>query len=372
MTSKERVLAAISLEQADRVPVDFWGTKEYVDVLAAHLDLKGYQALLDYFETDIRYVYGQGAVYEDGISLFEPCVRYNGPQLKKYSDGRFTDLWGAVRKYKKSSFGDVFREVVDTPLSKAETIQEVENYPGWPKSGWFDYTGIAEYCRKNKDCAIFFGGMPGMATVFIQCWYMRGLAKTLEDLVLNPSIIEAIIEQITFFQLDFHENVLNTASEWIDVIQIGDDYGTEKSLMMSPELFKKYFKKSLKRIVDLAHQYSMKVMLHSDGNVRKLIPEFIEIGVDILNPIQWGGIPEMDPIELKKEFGKYLSFHGGIDTQQFLPKANKADIKKYVRKMIENLGKGGGYILSPTHTLELDVPLNNVITLYSECSRQHT
>lgn len=78
----------------------------------------------------------------------------------------------------------------------------------------------------------------------------------------------------------------------------------------------------------------------------------------------------MDPLELKKEFGKYLSFHGGIDTQQFLPKANRADIKKYVRKMIENLGKGGGYIMSPTHTLELDVPLNNVITLYKECSRK--
>jgi len=370
MTAKERVLAAINHKTSDRLPFDFWGTKECINTLIQKFQCKDYEDLLRYLSVDIRYIYGSGAIYEGGESLLEPTVKYIGPRLKTFKDGTFKDLWGAIRKFIRVRSGDIYREVIKPPLKEVTTVKQIEEYKGWPDPEWFDYSTIATECKKRRDHAIVFGGMPGMGTLFIQCWYMRGLDQILMDLVLNPKIAGAIVEKVAEFQIKYHTCIFEKASKWIDILQIGDDYGTEKGLMISPQLFRKFFAPYLKKLVDIAKKYNLKVMLHSDGNIRKLIPEFIDIGIDILNPIQWGGIPEMNPKELKKEFGKYICFHGAIDTQQFLPSATPNDVKKYVEDMIKVLGYNGGFIVSPTHTIELDVPIENVIALYKESSRR--
>ena len=148
-----------------------------------------------------------------------------------------------------------------------------------------------------------------------------------------------------------------------DILMIADDYGTQSSLMMSQKHFREFFKEPTQALIELGKKYGLKIMLHCDGNVRELIPEFIDMGIDILNPIQNVG-PDMDPKVLKREFGKDLCFHGAIDTQQDLPHLSPEEVTGDVRKKVEMLGKGGGYILSPTHMIQLDVPLENILKMY--------
>ena len=148
---------------------------------------------------------------------------------------------------------------------------------------------------------------------------------------------------------------LEEIGDLVDILMLADDYGTQSSLMMSQNHFREFFKKPTQALIELGKKYDLKIMLHCDGNVRELIPEFIDMGIDILNPIQNVG-PEMDPKVLKREFGKDLCFHGGIDTQEELPRLSAEELAIDVREKIETLGKGGGYILSPTHMIQLDVP----------------
>jgi uroporphyrinogen decarboxylase len=144
---------------------------------------------------------------------------------------------------------------------------------------------------------------------------------------------------------------------------LADDYGTQAGLMMSPAHFRDFFKKPTQELIELGKRQGLKTMLHCDGGIRKLIPEFIDMGIDILNPIQNVG-PGMDPVDLKRDFGRDMCFHGGIDTQLVLPLFSSEEIGVEVRKKIETLGKGGGYILSPTHMIQLDVPMDNILKMY--------
>jgi uroporphyrinogen decarboxylase len=261
--------------------------------------------------------------------------------------------------------GNTYREVVQNPLRDFTTVEEVEAYNKWPRAGDFNYSGLREECEKRKDVAIVLGGMPGCATFFIQCWYLRGLDQILMDLILAPRVAHAIIEKIAEFQIAYHEKVLEQIGDLVDVLMIADDYGTQSSLMMSRDHFREYFKKPTQALIALGRKYGLKIMLHCDGNIRELIPEFIEMGIDVLNPIQNVG-PEMDPKVLKKKFGKDLCFHGGIDTQEALPRLSPDALAGDVREKIETLGRGGGYILSPTHMIQLDVPLENILRMYGE------
>jgi uroporphyrinogen decarboxylase len=362
-TSKERILQAIANHQPDRVPVDYWGTPEYDQQLAEHFNVETRDDVLEKLDVDIRYIYASGIIYEDSAGLLGPTPAYRGSSRTRFEDGSFEDLWGVTRKCTMVSSGNVYRDVIKNPLKDATTVSEIEAYEKWPKAGDFDYSDIYQDALKYKDKAVFVGGMPGCATTFIQCWYLRGLENILTDLIRTPNLVDAIVEKITDFQCEYHHLLLEKIGNLVDVLMLADDYGTQTNLMLSPEHFRRFFKKPTQRLIDLGKEYGLKIMLHSDGNIRKLIPEFIEMGIDIINPIQNVGL-DMDPADLKREFGRYICFHGAIDTQQDLLKNKPQETAALVKRTIDTLGPNGGYILSPTHMLQLDVPMENVLALY--------
>lgn len=363
LLSKKRVLDAIEHREPDQVPCDYWGTPEVDRKLMDHFKVGSLDEVRRCLGVDLSYIYASGIIYEDPGGLYGPTPRYVGPKRGIFEDGSFEDLWGVTRKLVKVGSGNAYREVVKNPLRDFTTIKEIETYDKWPRAGDFDYSGLREECEKRKDSGIVVGGMPGCATFFIQCWYLRGLDQILMDLILSPQLAKAIIEKITEFQVDYHERLFKEIGDLADILMIADDYGTQSSLMMSQKHFRKFFKKPTQALIELGKKYGLKIMLHCDGNIRELIPEFIEMGIDVLNPIQNVG-PDMDTNVLKKEFGKDLCFHGAIDIQQDLPYLSPEEVTVEVRKKVEMLGKGGGYILSPTHMIQLDVPLENIFTMY--------
>jgi uroporphyrinogen decarboxylase len=361
--SKKRVIDAISHREPDRVPCDYWGTPEVDQRLMHHFSVSSLDEVRKSLKADISYIYASGIIYEDRKGLFSPTPRYIGPGRPVFEDGSFEDLWGVTRKFSRVSSGNVYREVVKNPFRDFTSVEEIENYKKWPQAEDFDTSGLRGECEKRRDFALALGGMPGCATVFIQCWYLRGLDQILMDLLLSPDLAHAIIEKITEFQVAYHRKVLEEIGDLVDILMLADDYGTQSSLMMSQWHFREFFKRPTQRLIELGKRHDLKIMLHCDGNIRELIPELIEMGIDILNPIQNVG-PGMEPKELKKEFGKDLCFHGGIDTQEVLPRLSAEELTRDVREKIETLGKGGGYILSPTHMIQLDVPLENILKMY--------
>jgi len=363
VTSKERVLDAIDHREPDQVPCDYWGTPEVDRNLMDHFKVGSTEEVRRCLGVDLSYIYASGIIYEDPKGLYGPTPRYVGPKRAVFEDRSFEDLWGVARKLVKVGSGNAYREVVKNSLRDVTTVEEVETYDKWPRAGDFDYSGLREECEKRKDSAVVVGGMPGCATFFIQCWYLRGLDQILMDLLLSPQLARAMIGKITEFQIDYHERLLKEIGDLTDILMIADDYGTQSGLMMSQKHFREFFKKPTQALIELGKKYGLKIMLHCDGNIRKLIPEFIDMGIDILNPIQNVG-PDMDPKVLKREFGKDLCFHGGIDTQQDLPHLSPEEVTEDIRKKVEMLGKGGGYILSPTHMIQLDVPLENILKMY--------
>jgi len=363
LPSKKRVLDTINHNEPDRVPCDYWGAPEVDQRLMHQFSVRSLDEVRRSLKADISYIYASGIIYEDRKGLFGPTPRYIGPSRPFFEDGSFEDLWGVTRKFSRVSSGNVYREVVKNPFRDFTSVEEIENYKKWPKAEDFDTSGLRGECEKRGDFALALGGMPGCATLFIQCWYLRGLDQILMDLILSPKLAHAIIEKIAEFQTAYHERVLEQIGDLVDILMLADDYGTQSSLMMSQKHFREFFKKPTQKLIELGKKYELKIMLHCDGSIRELIPEFIEMGIDILNPIQNVG-PGMEPKELKKEFGKDLCFHGGIDTQEALPRLSAEELARDIREKIETLGKGGGYILSPTHMIQLDVPLENILRMY--------
>ena len=192
-----------------------------------------------------------------------------------------------------------------------------------------------------------------------------GIKNSFTNLYLRPNIIHKAIEKITDFYYRFYDNALSAANGKIDIIGFGDDFASQHDLMISPDMWRSFCKKPLARLFGLGKKFNTYVFFHACGSVRKIIPDLIEIGLDILFPIQ-PLAKGMNHRELKTEFGDRLAFWGGIDVQKILPFGTPKDVRQYVRERIETLGSGGGYILSSSHHLLKHVPLENILAMYDE------
>ena len=352
MHSKERVLTALNHEEPDRIPLDFWWSGEIRDKLLGHLNLRTVDELQDYLGSDIRGVY----------------PTYIGPKLKRFDDGSYEDFWGVIRKPFAHGGGGEYDEVIAPQLAGATSLDDIERIR-WPDPAWFDYGSLVEQCERYKGYALVVGKMGRECqTLFIQLWYFRGLDNILMDFITWPAFVEALIDRIMEFRVEHLKRILAVVKGRADILQIADDYGIQNGLIMSPTMWRRFFAPHLKTMADMAHDAGLKVFLHSDGGIRTIIPELIELGIDILNPIQ----PQaagMEPAGLKRDFGDKLCFHGGVDTQTTLPFGTKEDVAAEVRERMEVLGAGGGYILAPVHTVEPDVPIENVLAVYEAARR---
>jgi len=349
MTPRERVLTTLSHNEPDQCPCDYIGTPEVDEKLKDHFSTENMDDVLEKLGTDLRVV----------------DAPYVGPQLRKWDDGRFENYWGSIRRPVSNEAG-TYNEAVQFPYAEFKSVEDVKKFR-WPKVDWFDYSNIVADCRKHRDHALVFGS-PGNMDLINGTSYGRGVEQTLYDIALEDPVGLACMEKRFECCYEISEKALKTAAGRIDILWIGDDYGTQNGLLMSPEKWRKLFFPKLKTMCELGHNYGAKVMLHSCGGTRPLWPGLIEAGVDIYQTVQ----PEahdMDPAWLNAEFGDRICFHGTISIQKTLPFGTPEEVATEVRNRINTVGKNGGLIVAPAHNTQPDTPVENLLALYREVRR---
>jgi len=270
--------------------------------------------------------------------------------------GNIMALWGIGEIEKESPHGPVL-EITAPPLTNSSTTADWNSYT-WPQVEWFDFSSIkADLLRYSNFSILASGG-----SIFQHASYLRGLDGQLFDLLADPDKANYLIDKLFEFYFHYYKKLFEKAGDLIDVFAIADDFGTQNSLLISPDLFRQFFSSRMKALADLAHHYDIYFLLHTCGDVEPLIPDFIEAGVDVLDPIQ----PEsMDPAYIKKEYGQSICLRGGISSQQVLAHGSIRQVKEEVKRKLDILMPGGGYIFAPGHpVLQVDIPTENIITMY--------
>ena len=251
------------------------------------------------------------------------------------------------------------------PLHSFSTLEEFEAYPYPDLDADYRREGMMESAKRQQEAGVpVIGHVPGLGgTVFEHAWYMRGLENMLADMLASPEIAAYHLDRITEMAVS---NAAFMARCGIDLLFTGDDIATQRGMMMSPDTWRKWLKPRLARVIDAARAVKpgLPVWYHSDGDCREVIPDLIEIGVTILNPVQ----PEcMDPAWVKREYGRDLCLWGTIGTQTTLPFRTPAQVRETVKRTIDECGCEGGLFIAPTHVIEPDVPWENIVALYEAC-----
>lgn len=373
LTSRERVIKTINLEEPDRVPLDL------NPLLDCYINLKKYLKL-DVEET-IKHNFAMEVIPHpkvlkrlniDIISVKLGSPKSKGKDIR--TDGLVRDEWGTLYKMISQPGGGNYYEVVHSPLKNA-TIDDLKSYP-WPQP---DLPGRGEGAEttakrlfEDTDLAILgrFGG-PITETAL----YMLGIENWMIRLAKDPEFILALLEKITDIQIALDRIGLEATAKYLQIFKAsGEDLGMQTGPLYSPTMFKNQLLPHLKRRFKAAKDYlqqanpSVKLMLHSCGSIRRFIPDLIAAGVDIIDPVQ-PHAAGMDTKELKKDFGDRVTFHGGIDIQEVLPFGSREEIEEEVMKRVSTMGRGGGYILAPAHNVQADVPPENLEILYQAAVR---
>lgn len=234
--------------------------------------------------------------------------------------------------------------------------------PG-PIPGWYDYSGLAAQCREAQGYAVVYG-WPGNVDMINGTSFGRGFEQTIIDIATEDPAGLRIMERRLEFCHEQTRRALEACGGAIDIVWIGDDFGTQRGLLFRPSIWSKVFRPKVQKMIDLTHRYGAMLMLHSCGSTRPLWRYFVEMGLDIYDTVQ----PEaanMIPEELAAEFGAHICLHGTISTQQTLPRGTPQDVAAEVRRRIETFGARGGLIVAPAHNVQPDTPLENILAMYS-------
>lgn len=374
MNSRERVLASIYHKEPDRIPKDLGSTNVTGITAAAYkglLDLLGYEEEIIIIDRIQGLAKVSPAVKEklriDTYGLWPKSSKEGIKEEGKDEKGQdyFIDEWGL---YWRKPVRGLYYDVVTSPLSDIDPNKfNVYSYE-WPnKNDTNRIEGMREEAkriRKETDFAIV---LCETLDFFLFCLWLRGFENFLIDIYLHPGFAHNILDKVLNIQLRRMENVLKEVREFVDVVGvIGDDWGTQDSLYVSPQIFHEFFKPRIAQMVEVVRQYTdAPIFAHSCGSVKKLIPDFIDIGFNILNPVQVSAKDMNDTGDLKKKFGNSIVFWGGgIDTQNVLNHGNKEDIEREVKKRIKDLAPGGGFVFCPIHNIQSDVPPENIVQAY--------
>jgi uroporphyrinogen decarboxylase len=336
MMKKERVKAAMAHQETDIVPFQ-------MDCLSA-----AEKKLKEYFgEEELDEIIG------NHIAMFEPS-HYSLFQTETLDSDRFRDAFGSTWELKP---GEDIGTVVENPLKEASLADY--DFPDPEKIMQLD--AVPGYIERHKDK--FIMGALGFS-LYERAWILRGIEPLLVDLLANPGFIEELFERITEFNLVITKRLCRFP---VDAFHFGDDWGQQRGLIIDPDLWRRHFKRHLKRMYEAVRDAGLPVSIHSCGDITAIIPDLIEIGVNMISPLQ---AEAMDFAYLKREYGRDLSFWGGISTQKTLPKGSPSEVREEIRNKISILGRGGGYILAPSHELQGDIPLENMLTFIDEAQNQ--
>lgn len=339
MNPRERTLAAINLATPDRTPRDFWAEPPELARILAHTGLPDEETLLQRLEIDIR--------------------RYTAPCPPEVDEGGgiYRNMWGERYVYRATEWGPV-REDKPGALADAAGLAEIEGY-AWPTPDDCDYSGVAGWCARYPDHALMYG----FADVWERPALVRGWEQFLIDMAEQPEWAHRLCRIFTDFYLEDYTRAQQAAGGRIDLFLLLTDLGGQGAPLISPRMFEQFVAPYMGEMIDRIHELGARVMFHSCGFVRPFIPRLIELGVDVLDPIQ-PVAPSMSPEALKADFGDRLCFHGGIDTQYILTRGTPEEVAAEGERYSRVLGAGGGYILCSAHLFQPDVPPENALAMY--------
>jgi len=372
LTPKERIRAALNFREPDRVPVIVGVSNATGIKMDAYRRLK----VLLKIEAEDRYLYdwpelGTALPDEEVLGRLNCDVRGIWDRFpeavyqrnkNRAAHTNYIDDWGSGAK--EIAPGDWFPGI--HPLAEATTIQELEAYTGWPDMDdpyrVSHVKKAASEIKNNSNYSVM--ATPWLLFPFERAFAMQGLDKFLLNMAMVPEFAQALLQKHLELCKTLMGHFLEALGDNVDIIKIGDDLGTNKSLLISPTMYRNMLKPiHAELIAFIKERTKAKVFFHSDGDIFNLIEDFIEIGVDILNPIQTSAGKMSDLSMLKEKYGDRIVFCGGIDTQNILPFGTPADVKKEVRRVSKILGEGGGYILASVHTIMNDVPAENILAM---------
>lgn len=354
MTSRERVIEGLRHKETDRIPfsLGFGVNLPVKKDLQEHFGFKSLEQVESYLQSfsDLRWT---------GPDYIGPANRN-----KFLSDGSYTDIWGVVRK--PVSYGKgYYDEIAYYPLASADDISKLDNFE-WPSVTWFETSNLKEAIKALNGSGPYAIAI-GNGNIFESSWYMRGFEQMLMDLIIEPELAWEIMSRVTDYFIAYFSKVLQAADGMIDIVFTADDIGQQEGLLISHELWEKMLKPHHVRMNKVLHEFGVKVMYHTDGAIMEAVPGLIDMGIDILEALQFDA-KDMDPIKLKDLYGDRLCFHGGVSVQKTLPFGNIEEVRAEVRERVRILGKNGGYILAPSHALQAGTPVENAIA-FLEASR---
>jgi len=349
MTSRERVLTAVEHREPDRVPITFDCETEVLDALRKHFHVTTADEVWDALHVDTRLV---GA-------------DHHHQNIRRTPDGMDVNFWGVGSRQVEYSFGSMY-DIAYHPLAEMTTVDEIDAY-NWPTADEVSFETIRAARKRNPDKAIIaYIGHGGYFTGT----ELRGMEEFLVDLGTNPPVARAIVEHVNAYTFGAVERLCREARDDFDIYYIADDFCTALGPLISPAMFREYIKPYLARIAQIVHAAGKKFLLHTCGSVRVLLPEIIDAGVDILEPIQTSA-EGMEVEGLKRDFGDHITFYGSIDLINVLSRGTPEDVRSEVLKNFRVLGRGGGFIVGPGHTyVQPDTPLENIITMYETAYRE--
>lgn len=373
MTSRQRVLKALNHEIPDRVPIDLGGfqtgihARAYAELLA-HLGIEDEikildpvqqlavpcEELLERFHVDIRYLCAHGP---DG---FDGSIRQKKRHGRLWHD--LKDEFGIV--WSMPDEQQLYMDISHHPLAEA-SIKDLDSYP-FPHGGDpTRFAGVREKALEMRGRTPYAISTGIGGVVYEICWYMRGLERWFTDMIDNPAFCEALLDRTLAFWLNYYTGFMAEVGDIVDVVMIGDDLGGQSGPLFNPQFYRKIVKPRQKKLVrHIKSLTKAKIWYHTCGSVMEYIPDLLDNGIDILNPVQTS-CEGMDPAVLKSKFGDKLAFWGGgIDTQHVLPFASPAEIREHVRRNLEIFKPGGGYIFNNVHNIQAAVPPENIEALF--------
>jgi uroporphyrinogen decarboxylase len=372
MTSRERVLTAINHEQPDRMPLVI-GVNN-----ATGIKIKPYKGIKDIagIQAPDNYIYewpelGTAEIDEEtmrrlhsdvrGVLDLEPeNVRKRNRERDPHSD--CIDSWGSGQM--EITPGNWFPGI--HPLAEARSLEDLESYQGWPDmSDPSRIAHVGETARRLAEENQFaIMATPWLLFPFERAHAMQGMEPYLLNMAMDPDFARAMLEKIADYCKQLMGHFLDELGDNVDIIKIGDDLGTQNSLLISPKMYRDILKPIHADFISfIKSRTKAKILFHSCGDVAPLIPDFIDIGVDILNPIQTSTGSISDLPSLKKQFGKNMVFCGGIDSHRILPFGSVDEVRQEVRRVMQALGPGGGCMIGAVHTVMNDVPPENILAM---------
>ena len=350
MNNRTRFIETIKGKPSDRPPLYISLTPQVAEKLSKHLNVPYEEPLDSMLSTRASHMDLLVGMGVDAVGI-ATCAPTNYP-TETLSNGLIKNEWQMVFK----PVG-LYNEFYEFPLDNAQSKKDIENFKfpdPFAEGRWGEAIKTIEKYGKTHGIIADLE-----TTLFETAWYLVGLEKFLIDMMLEAEYVNPLLDKIQEIHTIYGCKMIELGA---DVLWCGDDFGSQRSLMMDPGTFRKYFKPRIKTMFDAYRKVNPEIKLawHSCGAIKGLIPDFIELGLDILNPIQ-PLAAEMDPQQLKDEFGDQLIFFGGICVQELLPNGSPEEIRAEVKRRAEILGKDGGYIIAPAHNIQDDTSVENIL-----------